>query len=69
MIDRVCIVEAVSARSRIRDLAVDVEGEQVTLRGKCFSFYQKQLAQEAARSHTNGCELQNEIKVSRLETD
>ena len=63
MIDRVCA--AISASSRVRDVAVNIEGRQVILRGKCFSFYQKQLAQEAVADVDGVTQVINEIEVIR----
>jgi osmotically-inducible protein OsmY len=48
----------------VRDLHVTVDHDGVTLRGRCESFYCKQLAQHAAMGHTRGEQLVNGIEVS-----
>jgi hypothetical protein len=48
----------------VRDLQVTVEHDSVTLRGRCGSFYCKQLAQHAAMVRAHGEQLINGIEVS-----
>lgn len=55
-------VEEATARS-VADLRVIVEGNSVTLRGRCPSFHIKQKAQHAAMRFNPGC-LLNEIVVA-----
>lgn len=55
-------VEEATARS-VADLQVIVEGDSVTLRGRCPSFHIKQKAQHAAMRLTPGC-LHNDIVVA-----
>jgi hypothetical protein len=47
----------------IHDLSVTVEGEDITLAGRCESFYHKQLAQHAAMSISGSQRLVNSIEV------
>jgi hypothetical protein len=48
----------------VRDLHVTVQEDSVILRGRCESFYCKQLAQHAAMGHAHGEQLINGIEVS-----
>jgi hypothetical protein len=48
----------------VRDLHVTVEEDGVVLRGRCESFYCKQLAQHAAMVRAHGEQLINGIEVS-----
>jgi hypothetical protein len=47
----------------VRDLSVEVDGDGVLLRGRCDSFYLKQLAQHAAMATPGGNRLRNLIEV------
>jgi hypothetical protein len=47
----------------IAELAVDVQGESLVIRGRCASFYYKQIAQEACMSQVDGQMVVNEIQV------
>jgi hypothetical protein len=47
----------------ILELAVEVQGEALVLRGRCTSFYYKQVAQEACMSQLAGQQLVNDIQV------
>jgi osmotically-inducible protein OsmY len=47
----------------IRDLSVEVESETVFLRGRCPSYYHKQLAQHAAMCFPGSRHLTNQIEV------
>lgn len=48
---------------RVRDLAVEVTGEEVVLRGRAKSFHVKQLAQHAVREMLAFAPLHNRIVV------
>lgn len=50
---------------RVRDLTVEVAGEEVVLRGRANSFYVKQLAQHAVREVLAFAPLRNAIVVDR----
>jgi osmotically-inducible protein OsmY len=50
----------------IRELAVDLEVGSVRLRGRCSSFYCKQMAQQAAMNFLPGETIVNEIEVAAL---
>jgi len=50
----------------IRELAVDLEVGSVRLRGRCSSYYCKQMAQQAAMSFLPGETIVNEIEVAAL---
>ena len=50
----------------IRELAVDLEVGSVRLRGRCGSFYCKQMAQQAAMNFLPGETIVNEIEVAAL---
>ncbi|MDZ7617895.1 MAG: BON domain-containing protein [Patescibacteria group bacterium] len=47
----------------VRDLSVKVSEEGVLLRGRCSSYYTKQLAQHAAMATPGGDAVTNEIEV------
>jgi hypothetical protein len=47
----------------VRDLCVEVSDDGVLLRGRCDSFYLKQLAQHAAMCTPGGNRLRNFIEV------
>src|SRR5262245_16726550 len=47
----------------VSKLTVEVQGESLVLRGRCASFYYKQVAQEACMSQLEGQLLVNEIEV------
>ena len=47
----------------IRDLSVEVQSEMVFLRGRCPTYYQKQLAQHAAMCLPGSRRLTNQIVV------
>jgi hypothetical protein len=53
----------IQTHNRIRDLVVDLNGESITLYGRCTSFHAKQLAQEAARYFNRN--IINHIKVNK----
>jgi len=48
---------------KIQALQVKVHGDEIWIRGKCSSFYAKQLAQHAAMDVAMGATLHNEIVV------
>jgi hypothetical protein len=48
----------------VADLAVEVSSQGVMLRGRCTTYYTKQLAQHAAMSLPGGDRLVNSIEVS-----
>lgn len=48
---------------RIRDLRVEVQGEDVVLSGSASTYYAKQLATHAALDEINGGSLTNSIEV------
>ena len=48
----------------VRDLRVEVRDEGVLLRGRCNSYYTKQLAQHAAMAVPGGDAVTNEIEVN-----
>ncbi|MBS0208963.1 MAG: hypothetical protein JSS27_08425 [Planctomycetes bacterium] len=48
---------------QIRNLRVDVDGEEVRLTGNCSTFYCKQLAQQAAMDIIHGLALSNDLQV------
>ena len=48
----------------VADLAVEVSPQGVLLRGRCTTYYTKQLAQHAAMSMPGGERLVNSIEVS-----
>jgi osmotically-inducible protein OsmY len=51
----------------VRQLGVEIHEGAVLLRGRCTSFYCKQVAQEAARIHLrDGEQLHNKIEVAHL---
>jgi len=50
----------------IRELTVDLEDGSVRLRGRCSSFYCKQMAQQAAMTFLPGETIVNEIEVAAL---
>ncbi len=47
----------------VRDLKVEVSRHGIVLRGRCHSYYVKQLAQHAAMLVRSGCRLVNCIEV------
>lgn len=49
---------------RISNLAIEVEPEQVTLRGETTTFHAKQLAQESVRKFVPQMRLVNAIQVA-----
>ncbi len=49
--------------NRIRDLAVEVSRGSIVLRGRCSTFYTKQLAGHAAMGVLEGETLSNQIEV------
>jgi hypothetical protein len=53
----------VATRGGVRDLEVRVTSEDIRLRGRCSTYYCKQLAQQAAKNFTGGARLYNEIEV------
>lgn len=48
---------------RIRDLSVDLTGNQVIISGLASTYYAKQLATHAALDEIPGCSLTNAIEV------
>ncbi len=48
----------------VNDLTVEISPQGVLLRGRCTSYYTKQLAQHAAMSMPGGERLINSIEVS-----
>lgn len=50
--------------SRIRDLTVEVCAGSIILRGRCLTFYTKQLAGHAAMGVLEGETLSNQIEVA-----
>lgn len=48
----------------VDDLTVEISAEGVLLRGRCTTFYTKQLAQHAAMNMPGGHRLTNSIEVS-----
>ncbi len=50
--------------NKIRDLRVEFDSEGVRLRGRCASYYSKQLAQQAVMSVAAQYGLTNEIVVA-----
>lgn len=50
-------------RGGVRDLEVVIESEAIRLRGRCSTFYCKQLAQHAAMHWIGKSRLYNEIEV------
>ena len=48
----------------VRNLCVEVNGSGVYLRGRCPTYYLKQLAQHAAMGLPGGHRLTNQIEVS-----
>ena len=48
---------------RIRDLSVEINEDGVLLRGRCGTYYCKQLAQHAAMTKVAGDRLTNSIEV------
>jgi osmotically-inducible protein OsmY len=59
------IEQAVSQQTggRVRNLAVEIGCEEVTLRGSCSTFYTKQQAQHAAMAFPGLGTLNNQIEV------
>jgi hypothetical protein len=51
---------------RIQNLAVELQGDALLLRGRCASFHCKQVAQQAAMSFLSGNSLVNQIEVDTL---
>ena len=51
-------------RGRIHELVVHVEAKQVTLHGRCATYYSKQLAQHAALGVLEDEHLENAIIVA-----
>lgn len=60
------VLENVTARTgrRVRDLAVEVGADRVTLRGRADSFHVKQLALHGAREVVPTLRLDNAIVVA-----
>ncbi|HEY2880878.1 MAG TPA: hypothetical protein VGJ15_00560 [Pirellulales bacterium] len=50
----------------VQELAVEMQGDSLLLRGRCLSFYCKQVAQETAMSEFSGRQLINQIEVAGL---
>lgn len=51
-------------RGGVRDLTVEVDSGGVCLKGRCQTYYLKQLAQHAAMGMPGGDRLSNHIEVS-----
>ena len=51
---------------RIQNLAVELQGDSLLLRGRCASFHCKQVAQQAAMVFLSGNSLVNQIEVESL---
>jgi len=49
---------------QVRNLSVEVHPDGVLLKGRCDTYYCKQLAQHAAMGMTGGDQLTNSIEVS-----
>jgi len=52
------------AAGRIRELSVEVQGNTIRIRGRCSSFYCKQLAQHAAMELADGQQVDNQLHVA-----
>lgn len=52
------------AAGRIRELSVEVHGNTIQIRGRCSSFYCKQLAQHAAMELATGQQVDNQLHVA-----
>jgi hypothetical protein len=50
----------------VQELAVEMHGDSLLLRGRCLSFYCKQVAQETAMNEFSGRPLINQIEVAGL---
>jgi hypothetical protein len=51
----------------VQSLTVEMHAEIVLIRGRCTSFYCKQMAQQTAMKYlAEGAQLQNEIEVASL---
>lgn len=50
---------------QIGDLRVDCSGSLIVLRGRCNSYYAKQLASQAVRDLVPGARVTNSIDVTR----
>lgn len=51
-------------RGGVRNLSVEISGDSVFLRGRCTSYYTKQLAQTAAMRVSGHDRLKNQIEVA-----
>ncbi len=47
----------------VKNLRVQIHEDQVTLTGRCRTYYTKQIAQHAAMETAVGCEVVNQIAV------
>jgi hypothetical protein len=52
-----------STRGGVRELNLELRGDELLLRGSCATFYCKQVAQTAAMRYLSGQTLLNEIQV------
>lgn len=59
------VMQRVTKRTgrRVVDLAIEVRGKQIILRGRTASYHVKQLAQQGAREAVPHAELENAIVV------
>lgn len=53
-------------RMQLVDVHAQVNAEELILSGTAFSWYEKQLAQELARSSARGFRIRNQINVHSL---
>jgi hypothetical protein len=60
---RVDLVVRQATGQAVRNLAVEVNGQNVRLRGICGTFYSKQLAQQAVMAVLSDEQLINDIEV------
>ena len=51
-------------QDRVRDLEVVVRDDKIVLRGRCSTYYSKQLAQHAALGAIENEQLENDIEVA-----
>ena len=49
---------------QVRDLSVEVDADRIVLRGRCETYYTKQVAQQTVIEHLDGV-LSNEIVVTK----
>ena len=63
LVDRIERIVRCRTGCRIRDLSVDLSGNQVIISGLASTYYAKQLATHAALDEIPGCTLTNAIEV------